>query len=193
MRCRIDIVAYYSPVTLRHLGSRIEITRGYRFCPLSPTMPLNDESVAAMSANNGGSNLRKFQVLTWKTCITKLRHYIETTLDIVIPSLLFIVLVVLRYKVADFSPKTVAEQSFLNHDLINFFNRENPFGRGDWLCTCETSPKNVYFYAPLTSAVNDTMAKFQTTYEAIHNKTCSNFCGFSNPPKFRTGKNLKPN
>lgn len=148
-----------------------------------------------MTADGTGSNLRKFQVLTWKTCIIKLRHYVETTLDIVIPSLLFIVLVVLRYKVADFSPKTKPEQSFWYHDLIDFNPPPDPirpdFGGGgsqDWLCTCAQSPKNVYFYAPMTLAANETIAKLKTTYEAIHQKTCADFCFFPNFPIFKTGK-----
>jgi hypothetical protein len=41
---------------------------------------------------------RKFLVLQWKTLLQKKRHYILTVLEIVIPSLLFIVMVVLRVK-----------------------------------------------------------------------------------------------
>ena len=46
----------------------------------------------------GVSNLRKFWVLTWKTAIVKSRHYIETTLDLLIPTLLFVLMAVLRYQ-----------------------------------------------------------------------------------------------
>ena len=56
-------------------------------------------------AARGVSNVRKFQVLTWKTLKVKMRHYIETTLDLIVPTLLFIILAVLRYQGGDdFAP-----------------------------------------------------------------------------------------
>jgi hypothetical protein len=49
-------------------------------------------------AGFGVTNGRKFRVLAWKTLIVKARHYIETGLDLIIPSLLFIILAVVRYQ-----------------------------------------------------------------------------------------------
>ena len=48
---------------------------------------------------------RKFLVLQWKTLLQKRRHWILTPLEIVIPSILFIAVVVLRYEAEDFSPE----------------------------------------------------------------------------------------
>ena len=53
-----------------------------------------------------GLNLRKFWVLTWKTLIVKGRHYIETFLDLIVPTFLFMILAVLRYQGGDFLKPT---------------------------------------------------------------------------------------
>ena len=51
--------------------------------------------------------LRKFLVLQWKSLLQKKRHWILTLLEIVIPSILFIAVVVLRYQAEEFSPKQI--------------------------------------------------------------------------------------
>ena len=51
--------------------------------------------------------LRKFLVLQWKSLLQKKRHWILTLIEIVIPSVLFIAVVVLRYEAKDFSPKQI--------------------------------------------------------------------------------------
>ena len=54
--------------------------------------------------------LRKFLVLQWKSLLQKKRHWILTLLEIVIPSVLFIAVVVLRYEADEFSPKQIEAQ-----------------------------------------------------------------------------------
>ena len=54
--------------------------------------------------------MRKFLVLQWKSLLQKKRHWILTLLEIVIPSLLFIAVAVLRYQADEFSPKDVEAQ-----------------------------------------------------------------------------------
>ena len=51
--------------------------------------------------------MRKFLVLQWKTLLQKRRHWILTPLEIVIPSILFIAVVVLRYEAVGFSPRQI--------------------------------------------------------------------------------------
>ena len=48
----------------------------------------------------------------------KLRHYVETILDILVPSFLFVILVVLRFEVTDLGPRPIDAQKFPNLDVF---------------------------------------------------------------------------
>ena len=88
-------------------------------------------------AARGVSNVRKFQVLTWKTLKVKMRHYIETTLDLIVPTLLFIILAVLRYQGGDsFSPSLQDAQ---------IYSPEYPFFRVDNGGPFETNSASKFF------------------------------------------------
>ena len=58
--------------------------------------------------------LRKFLVLQWKWLLQKKRHWLLTLLEIVIPSILFIAVVVLRYQAEEFSPKQIEAEERKN-------------------------------------------------------------------------------
>lgn len=113
-------------------------------------------------ATKSVSNLRKFQVLTWKAFITKIRHYVETALDIIIPSLLFIILVVLRFKVADFSPE---KKPAIRFHVDNFLENAR-----DDICY-----PIVFLYSPMTSISNETVGKMDRVLQTFYEDTwCNN-------------------
>ena len=73
---------------------------------------MEEEAVQWRSGKRGtfkmySDGLRKFLVLQWKSLLQKKRHWILTLLEIVIPSILFIAVVVLRYQADEFSPKQI--------------------------------------------------------------------------------------
>ena len=130
-------------------------------------------------ASLGISYARKFKVLTWKTLITKYRHYIETILDILVPSLLFIVLVVLRFKFEGLAPTQKEAETF---DI------KQPFDRLTWegsdfpgLCVMPysgRSQRKAYFlYTPLTKEANDTIQQFDTIWKSLFLQQCNKTYG----------------
>ena len=108
-----------------------------------------------------------FQVLSWKTLIVKLRHYVETILDILVPSFLFVILVVLRFEVTDLGPKPMDAQKFPNYDVFRTIFETNPDNFG--LCG---QTKSLFLYTPVTKAANDTIAKWDSTMQEFYRKWC---------------------
>ena len=103
----------------------------------------------------GVSNLRKFWVLTWKTAIVKSRHYIETTLDLLIPTLLFVLMAVLRYQggsilAPKFKPAEIFRPDFA---LQQFCNRGFSY---DYALEMRNA---TFLYAPQNEAVKKLMEK----------------------------------
>ena len=117
------------------------------------TFALNNFSLFTAShsvtmAAFGVSNLRKFKVLTWKTLKIKARHYVETTLNLVVPTLLFIVVVVLRYELGDFKP---------THEPASTYPAKNDLGA---VCDLLNYAGPRFLYTPKTAGVNETMKRF---------------------------------
>lgn len=111
----------------------------------------------------GVANFRKFKVLTWKTLIVKRRHYIESALDIIVPSLLFIVLVVLRYLGGgDMAPSVKPPEIFYDNELF------------EQLCDYNyNTNRSLFMYTPLTKAANDTAEILQASLDFYNNQFCS--------------------
>ena len=105
----------------------------------------------------GVSNLRKFKVLTWKTAKIKARHYVETILDLFVPTLLFIVVVVLRYELLDFAPKL---------EPPSFFPPVNDLGK---VCDFAEFAGSRILYSPMTADINQTMEKLQINWNFLAN------------------------
>ena len=100
-------------------------------------------------AGFGVSNLRKFKVLTWKTLKIKARHYVETTLNLVVPTLLFIVVVVLRYELGgDFKP---------THEPASSYPAVNDLSR---VCDLLEYAGSRFLYTPASEGTNATMERF---------------------------------
>ena len=100
-------------------------------------------------AGFGVSNLRKFKVLTWKTLKVKARHYVETTLNLVVPTLLFIIIVVLRYELeGDFKP---------TDEPASIYPAVNDLGHA---CDLIESAGSRFLYTPSSEGTNATMERF---------------------------------
>ena len=108
-----------------------------------------------------------FQVLSWKTLIVKLRHYVETILDILVPSFLFVILVVLRFEVTDLGPKPMDAQKFPNYDVFRSIFEKN----SDNFDLCDQT-KSLFLYTPVTKAANDTIAKWDSTMREFYKNGC---------------------
>ena len=108
----------------------------------------------------GVSNLRKFKVLTWKTLKIKARHFIETTLDLLVPTLLFIIVVVLRYELLDFAP---------TEEPPSVFPAVNDLAK---VCGFTDVLGSRILYSPMTEDVNKTMEGLKTNWNFL-----SNGCG----------------
>ena len=102
----------------------------------------------------GVSNARKFLVLTWKTLLVKARHYIETVLDLIVPSLLFIVLVVLRYQFDGLAP---------THEDAVISPKDEIFDSS--FCGSQNYAHNFILYAPSVKATDDIMEKMKKSLE----------------------------
>ena len=132
----------------------------------------------------GVSNARKFKVLSWKTLIVKARHYVETVLDILVPSLLFIVLVVLRFKFEGLSPEPKPAVSF---EVKNVFEQLGIWNYQYQLCSNGYDNRSqLLIYSPLTKAANETMAQWKTNLESCYLQ----FCRREDLSDFRWGKYL---
>ena len=103
----------------------------------------------------GVSNFRKFKVLTWKTAKIKARHYVETILDLFVPTLLFIVVVVLRYELLDFAPKLESPSVF---PPINDLNK---------VCNFADNAGSRILYSPMTADINQTMEKLKINWDFL--------------------------
>ena len=103
-------------------------------------------------------------MLSWKTLIVKLRHYVETILDIFVPSFLFIILVVLRFEVGDLGPKPESAEIFSNDDLFKTIEYEFA------LCNSEINP--MFLYTPTTKASNDTVDNWDRTLREFYRNLC---------------------
>ena len=112
----------------------------------------------------GVSNARKFRVLTWKTLIVKMRHYIETTLDLLVPTFLFIIMAVLRYQGGDtLTPTNEPAQMF----PPDFITRE--------FCNQWSFKNATFLYAPKTNTTDEIMEKFIQTNKYYQNKGCPKY------------------
>ena len=137
-----------------------------------------------------GLNLRKFWVLTWKTLIVKGRHYIETFLDLIVPTFLFMILAVLRYQGGDFlKPTNQPDEIF---DTNQFLKK---------ICDMRFDELNnaTFYFAPAGGAVDDLMNRVLQANEYFENGGCSNnpnssiFEGLAlNIPIFQNSTILKP-
>ena len=114
---------------------------------------------------SGGGNAKKFLVLAWKTLIVKGRHYVETILDLIVPSLLFIVLVVLRYQFDGFQPTT--EDPVLGKNLEMFENFCDGFSLDSYIYA-----HHVILYAPNVEATNATAEQMKRTVEYMRHQYC---------------------
>ena len=109
------------------------------------------------------------QVLSWKTLIVKRRHYLETILDIFVPTILFIILVVLRFEFDGLAPTQEKAQTFPNNDMfrnIDYDFRLCPipqYGEGN----------SVFLYTPLTLAANDTINQWDMTLQSFYTELCN--------------------
>ena len=113
-----------------------------------------------------GVNLRKFGVLTWKTLIVKRRHYIETALDLIVPTFLFMIMAALRYQGGDFlKPEHKPDEIF---DTNRFLDK---------ICWMPKNPfyNATFYYAPDTNdgAVEDLMNKVLQANAYFENGGCS--------------------
>ena len=124
--------------------------------------PFRQHLTTAIITSKMGLNLRKFWVLTWKTLIVKGRHYIETFLDLIVPTFLFMILAVLRYQGGDFlKPTNQPDEIF---DTNQFLKK---------ICDVRSDYNATFYYAPAGGAVDDLMNKVIQANEYFEYGGCS--------------------
>ena len=104
-------------------------------------------------------------MLSWKTLIVKRRHYVETILDIFVPTILFVILVVLRFGISDFAPEQQGAEKYPNYDT--FKNIKYDFN------LCGGKGNSTFLYTPLTLAANDTINQWDMSLQYFYQNICN--------------------